>query len=512
MERIVYRKTLDVHKNGIQFTLQGFETADKMSRRIEISLMASGDTIDLPLEQITAMMYVTTPSATEPSINACTIKDNNIIYDVLPIVEEGITEMQIKLIETRLEGAQGVLASPKFAVEVLQSNTDESGVPETTFTALENAIARACSLQEKNIIGVELDDDFVFKVNYVDGTSYESDILKELKQSGEVLLSQSYARGGTGVRTGEDTDNSMYYSNVSKSASAEASKSTEESADILEEVRKHGVYTSFSVDFEKGELRYMSPTYDFNVNQENGNLEAEGGEYNPDEVIQGYMQNYREETDEKIETLEKENKNLDIDLSNLKYLGSDDSVIITHHPLFDPGRYLGGSWKIIDKEFAPTSGTDAYVKSIETEYTNVYDESDFISDAQVSYARGGHSVYFRISFKVIKELSLNTTSLFNHLLGSIDYSKVGITGPCFAKNVMGGYRVATGSGFYDYGTFRLFTYDSNNIALSAIFNENMTIPVGAECTAEFIEVSPMDYMLDDACNKFYWRKKSEWED
>ena len=136
MERIVYHKTLDVHKNGIQFTLQGFETADKMARSIEISLMASGDTIDLPLERVVAMMYVTTPNATEPSINECTIKGNTIIYDVLPINEEGITEMQIKLIETSVGGAKGILATPKFAVEVLQSNTEDEKVEQTTTKAL----------------------------------------------------------------------------------------------------------------------------------------------------------------------------------------------------------------------------------------------------------------------------------------------------------------------------------------------------------------------------------------
>ena len=71
MELIRYQKTLDVHKNGTQFLLQGFETADKLSRVIEISLMASGDAIDFPLEGLIAMMHVTSPGATEPSIYPC---------------------------------------------------------------------------------------------------------------------------------------------------------------------------------------------------------------------------------------------------------------------------------------------------------------------------------------------------------------------------------------------------------------------------------------------------------
>lgn len=287
MEQIVYRKTLDVHKNGIQFTLQGFETADNMARQIEISLMASGDTIDLPLEQIVAMVYVTTPNATEPSINECTIKDNTIIYDVLPITEEGITEMQIKLIDTRAEGANGVLPSPKFAVEVSKSATDdESATQTTTYTALEDAVAKAKGVYDARLIRIELDNDCMFRAYFADGTMYESDVLKELFLKGDALVSQSYAKGGTGVRAGEDTDNSMYYSNVSKSASAEAKDAREQSAELLEEARQHGIYTAFSVDFESGEVKYISPTYGFNINEENGELEVIGKAYTPSETVE----------------------------------------------------------------------------------------------------------------------------------------------------------------------------------------------------------------------------------
>lgn len=287
MEKIIYKKTLDLHKNGVQFMLQGFETADNMSRRVELSLMASGDTIDFPLEQITAIMYVTSPGATEPSVNECIIKDNTIIYDVLPITVEGITEMQIKLIDTRLNGARSVLATPKFAIEVSKSNTDDEGVTQTTtFTALENAIAKAKAVYNSRLLRIELDTDCMFKAYYADGTIYESDILKELFLKGDALLSQSYAKGGTGIRTGEDTDNSMYYSNVSRSASEETHRISEETTELLTEVKKHGVYTAFSVNFETGEVEYVTPSYKFNINENNGELEAVGNAYTFEETIE----------------------------------------------------------------------------------------------------------------------------------------------------------------------------------------------------------------------------------
>lgn len=286
MERIMYRKTLDVHKNGIQFMLQGFETADNMSRVIEISLMASGDAIDFPLENVEAIMFVKTPSASEPSINKCTIKDNKVVYEVLPIVEEGITNMQLKIIETSIDGATGILASPKFAVEVSKSDTDdESAERTTTFTALEDALAKAKAVYDERFLRMELSSDCMFRAYYADGTIYETDILKELFLNGNVLLSESYAHGGTGVRAGEDTDNSMYYSNVSRSEALNAKNIMENSEDLLEEVKLHGVYTAFKVDFESGEVVYVSPSYKFKVNLDTGELDAIGQTYTFDDEI-----------------------------------------------------------------------------------------------------------------------------------------------------------------------------------------------------------------------------------
>lgn len=306
MERIVYRKTLDVHKNGTQFLLQGFETADNMSRIIEISLMASGDAIDFPLERMVAMMYVTTPGATEPSINECTIKDNKIVYEVLPIYIEGLTTMQVKLIETSVDGAKRVLASPKFAVEVTDSETDdESAEQTTTFTALEDAVAKAKSVYDERFLRMELDSECIFKAYYADGSVYETDILQKLFLNGNVLLSESYAHGGTGVRAGEDTDNSKYYSNVSKSEALKAKDIMENSEELLEEARLQGVYTAFGVDFETGDVEYVSPSFKFKVNVETGELDAEGQSYTFEDEIGRVVEEWLEKNDITLENLQK---------------------------------------------------------------------------------------------------------------------------------------------------------------------------------------------------------------
>ena len=286
MERIVYRKTLDVHKAGIQFTLQGFQTADNMARRIEINLMANGDTIDLASEKLVALMYVKSPSASEPSINGCSIKGNTIAYDVLPIVEGGITEMQLKLIETSTTGATRVLAAPMFAVEVSESGMeDDSAEQSTTFTALEDALAKANSVYETRIERIVLSPDCVFTIYYADGTIYESDALKDIIVIGESVMSKSFARGGTGVRDGEDTDNSMYYSTVSKSAALNSDRARGEAEKVLSEVRKHGIYTAFNMNFASGELEYISPMYSFDVDETTGELVVNGIAYSIEDNI-----------------------------------------------------------------------------------------------------------------------------------------------------------------------------------------------------------------------------------
>ena len=287
MERITYRKTLDVHKNGIQFLLQGFETADKMSRVIEVSLMASGDTIDFPLERVSAWMYVTSPGADEPDIQGCTIVDNKVVYEVMPITTEGITEMKLKLIETDAKGMKSVLASPKFAVEVTESGMNDDGEElKAKFTDIESLIGLAKRAYDNRLDRIELSSDCTFYAYYSDGTvMYKTDILKKLFLNGNVELSASYAHGGTGVRVGEDTDNSMYYSNVSKSEALNAKSIMEDSKEVLEEVKLHGVYTAFSVDFNTGEVEYVSPSFKFKVNKETGELDAEGQAYTFSEEI-----------------------------------------------------------------------------------------------------------------------------------------------------------------------------------------------------------------------------------
>lgn len=225
MERITYRLTLDTHKNGVQKILQGFQTADNISRRVVVSLASGSNTIDVDSNDTVAMMYVTTPNATEPSINACAIENNTIIYDVLPIVEEGITELQIKLVTTSPNGADRVLACPKFAVEVTESGLDDSGAEQTTtFTALEQAVAQANGVYNSRLIRVDVDDDCTFRAYFADGTVYETN-------------SFNVALGNYTSSAKEYADNASL-SELNAKLSETNAKLSEENAKVYEELAK----------------------------------------------------------------------------------------------------------------------------------------------------------------------------------------------------------------------------------------------------------------------------------
>ena len=180
MERIVYRLALDTQKGGVQKTLQGFIVGDQMSRRIEVQLVARGESVTID-PGVKTMMYVTKEGASTPSINECFVSNNKIIYDVLPTDTDvaGITRMQIKILSNT-----EILMSPIFELEVGVSDADdEESSTMPTFTVLEAALLQAQAVYDGRLESIEITDDLYFRANYGDGTTYESDAFQKVYET-----------------------------------------------------------------------------------------------------------------------------------------------------------------------------------------------------------------------------------------------------------------------------------------------------------------------------------------
>ena len=91
-------------------------------------------------------------------------------------------------------------------------------------------------------------------------------------------LSKSYAVGGTGTRTGENTDNSKYYSERSQASSQtaqsyaeQAEAASDEAVNRIKEALAQNV-PQFIVDFTTGHLMYQGGRFNFIVNEPTGHL------------------------------------------------------------------------------------------------------------------------------------------------------------------------------------------------------------------------------------------------
>lgn len=174
MNKINHRITLDVQKGGVQKVLRGMFAGEVLSRRIVVSLVAGSSVCSMD-ENTTAVMYVTKPNGVT-NYGACTIEDNLVFYDVLQadVDAPGITQMQLKVLSGDM-----VLYAPVFSVEVQASRTSDTQATETpTYTALEQALAQATEAYNKRVDSIEIEEDLTFVVTYGDGTTYESEAIK----------------------------------------------------------------------------------------------------------------------------------------------------------------------------------------------------------------------------------------------------------------------------------------------------------------------------------------------
>ena len=142
MEKQVYRKSLDLQKNGAQWSID-VKQNDVNSRRIVISLTDGGKAFILGGDMI-ATIY---GKKTDGNViyKDCTIENGMVIVDVEKqlITAAGTVECELRIYDSNAAGAQ-LLTTPRFNIEVYDVLSDENRITSTSdYSALTNETVKS---------------------------------------------------------------------------------------------------------------------------------------------------------------------------------------------------------------------------------------------------------------------------------------------------------------------------------------------------------------------------------
>jgi len=130
MEKQVYRKSLDLQKNGAQWSID-VKQNDVNSRRIVISLTDGGKAFILGGDMI-ATIY---GKKTDGNViyKDCAIENGMVIVDVEKqlITAAGTVECELRIYDSNAAGAQ-LLTTPRFNIEVYDVLSDENRITSTS--------------------------------------------------------------------------------------------------------------------------------------------------------------------------------------------------------------------------------------------------------------------------------------------------------------------------------------------------------------------------------------------
>lgn len=242
MERIFYKLNLDVTKSESQKCLTGFCIGETEARQLRITLSNGKNPMHLS-EGDFVSMFVMKPSDTSPSVQACSIEDDMIIYDVLQsdVSEEGVTRCTIKIQHLTEDNETSITYAASFVLQVVDPECDDSHVPDDPeYSVLEALVA------EVEVIKEELIDHNEDAEAWANGTRNGTEILpddpayhknakwwaenaEEVAEE-EILKAEAWANGTKHGIPVPDTDpahnnNSKFYSQQAASSATNAGTS-----------------------------------------------------------------------------------------------------------------------------------------------------------------------------------------------------------------------------------------------------------------------------------------------
>lgn len=154
----------------------------------------------------------------------------------------------------------------------------------------------------------------------------------------------------------------------------------------------------------------------------------------------------------------------------------------------NPSERLGGTWELVDKDFIEIAGN---FKEWFTSSSNVTLNNFYV-------VRSKHSMKIRLDFT--NKVALNDTSV---LFGNIDYNSLGITD--VRMSYSGSIAVTDGgNGIAEMNLH----YSSGELSSVDVITKTSGGQIAANSSINYlIDINVRHYeMLDEACDKFYWKK------
>lgn len=160
----------------------------------------------------------------------------------------------------------------------------------------------------------------------------------------------------------------------------------------------------------------------------------------------------------------------------------------------NPSTQLGGTWQLIDKKFA------TLLKYCDTpgQCTEYFVPTENISWSSIMVLRQGKRVRIRLYFSNL--VMLNDTTI---QLGTFQLNALGINSPLPYNlyNQLAGSDDGNGASMIRVST-------NGNLSSVDVVGRTATIVAGSHLAYDFIYDVNMDKMLDEACDKFYWKRIS----
>jgi len=193
------------------------------------------------------------------------------------------------------------------------------------------------------------------------------------------------------------------------------------------------------------------------------------------------------------------------DDGNLIEFGSDDKTIINMvHPVgsvyisttnSNPTSLFGGKWELIDKEFINLVGEDLGDGTYFTKNTTN------VGGYSIYFVRSKNRVSLRFMFKNLVALNDSQLELGTLLFNKLGFSQLYYSLYSHLGGTDGGNAVIQSSLIYDTGVINI-----QDIVHKTSASSSATVSTNSEMYIEYDLNIPMEYMLDSACDKFYWKK------